>query len=59
LQRRDARAYIYWTIWNPHGANNRGTLLGRANLDGTHVNRRFITGLKGPFGLAVDTGGPG
>ena len=42
-------AHIYWTDY----AN--GTI-GRANLDGSRVNRKFITGADAPVSVAVDTG---
>jgi virginiamycin B lyase len=46
--------HVYWT--------NRDTnTIGRANLDGTHVDQRFITTVDspyGPYGVAVDAGGP-
>jgi hypothetical protein len=41
--------HIYWTN------RDRGTI-GRAELNGTHVNRRFITGLSDPTGLALGGG---
>jgi hypothetical protein len=37
--------YIYWT--------QGGSMIGRANLDGTGVNQFFITGLTAPQGIAV------
>jgi virginiamycin B lyase len=42
-----ASAYIYW-------ANQRGEI-GRANPDGTGVNRAFIKGVGSPQGLAIDS----
>ena len=41
-----ASAFVYW-------ANQRGEI-GRANPDGTGVNRDFIKGVGSPQGLAVD-----
>jgi len=45
-----ASAYIYWAD-NPE---NDGTTIGRAENDGSGVNRNFITGLDGPCGVVVD-----
>lgn len=45
-----AHAYIYWANWD----GNAGTTIGRAAVDGTQVNQRFINGAHGPCGLAVD-----
>jgi hypothetical protein len=42
------RGYLYWT--------NYTGWIGRAKLDGTDVNQKFITGASGPLGLAVDPG---
>jgi hypothetical protein len=42
-------AHIYWTDYAT------GTI-GRANLDGSRVNRKFITGADAPVGVAVDAG---
>jgi hypothetical protein len=44
-----ASPYVYW-------ANNGAGTIGRANLDGTGVNLRFIRGVTYPFGVAVDAG---
>ena len=44
-----ADAYVYWTNWGTD-------TIGRANLDGTDVNRSFITGADDPLGVAVDAG---
>jgi alpha-tubulin suppressor-like RCC1 family protein len=45
-----ARAYIYWT-----SSDTRDGPIGRANLDGTGVDHRFITGTHHTtFGIAVD-----
>ena len=43
-----ADAYVYWT----DGAKDT---IGRANLDGTGVDRSFIRGLVHPAAMAVDT----
>ena len=45
-------SYVYW-VDTTNGTRNAGTI-GRADIDGTHVNRRFITGLSFPLGVAVD-----
>ena len=42
-----AHAYVYWTD------GDAGTI-GRANLDGSGVDRDFITGAGSPRGIAVD-----
>src|SRR5215213_3535160 len=42
-----AEAHVYWT-------NNADTTIGRANLDGTGVNQRFLSGASTPCGVAVD-----
>ena len=42
-----ADAFVYW-------ANNLGTTIGRANLDGSNANQSFITGASSPVGVAVD-----
>jgi hypothetical protein len=39
--------HIYW-------ANQGSGTIGEANLDGTNVNQRFITGGDFPYGLAID-----
>ncbi len=44
-----ADAYVYW-------ANYGTDTIGRADLDGTNVNRSFITGAEDPLGVAVDAG---
>ena len=42
-----ANAYVYWA--------NYGTgTIARANLDGSHVDKRLITGVNRPRGVAVD-----
>src|SRR3954454_18366602 len=40
-----AGAYIYW---------GSGSTISRANLDGTGVNRNFVTGADNACGVAVD-----
>jgi virginiamycin B lyase len=45
-----AHAYIYAT----NRAGGSGTTVGRANLDGTGVAPSFISGARGPVGVAVD-----
>ena len=51
----NAGAFVYWINWNHTTAQGS---IGRANLDGTHVNQNFITfpiGLEyEPQGVAVD-----
>ena len=42
-----AEAFVYW-------ANTAGDSIGRSNLDGTGVDRNFITGAHGPCAVAVD-----
>jgi virginiamycin B lyase len=42
-----AKAFVYWTSVS-------GGVIGRANLDGSAVNQSFITGLGGPYAVAVD-----
>jgi virginiamycin B lyase len=42
-----AAGSIYW-------ANDKGTTIGTANLDGTGVDQSFITGASNPCGVAVD-----
>ena len=46
-----AAASVYW-------ADNKGTTIGSANLDGTGVNQSFITGGANPCGVAVDARAP-
>src|ERR1022692_3048582 len=41
-------AYVYW-------ANSNNSTIGRANLNGTGVNQRFITGANVPDGVAVSS----
>jgi hypothetical protein len=48
--------HIYWS--NPCNPNSNtsssySNTIGRANLDGTGVNRSFITGANNPFGLVI------
>jgi sugar lactone lactonase YvrE len=45
-----AKAYVYWTEIFGEGGK-----IGRANFDGTDVDKRFITGVH-PTGVAVDSG---
>ncbi len=40
-------AHVYWT-------NIDANTIGRANLDGTGANQRFITTASSPYGVAVD-----
>jgi DNA-binding beta-propeller fold protein YncE len=40
-------SHIYW-------ANNGAGTIGRADLNGQNANQSFITGVHGPFGVAVD-----
>jgi Zn ribbon nucleic-acid-binding protein len=42
-----AEAFVYWT-------ESFGDTIGRANVDGTGVDKRFITGARNPSGVAVD-----
>jgi hypothetical protein len=42
-----ADAFVYW-------ASSGSGAIGRANLDGTGANARFIAGGSDPFGIAVD-----
>jgi virginiamycin B lyase len=44
-----AAASVYW-------ANNGGTTIGRAALDGTSASQRFVSGAVNPCGVAVDEG---
>jgi hypothetical protein len=48
-----AGKYIYWTNWAESG---KPVPIGRANLDGTGVNKRFITGVTPGCGIAVAGG---
>src|SRR5258705_103904 len=43
-----ADAFVYWTNYNVNGT------IGRAETDGTGANQSFITGVNGPYGVAVD-----
>ena len=45
-----SRGHIYWAN---QGANQSGTTIGRANLDGSAVNESFISGADSPAGVAV------
>ena len=40
--------------WANQGANQTGTTIGRANLDGTGANQSFIGGAHSPAGIAVN-----
>ena len=40
--------YVYWT----NDANDMGTTIGRARLNGTGVDYNFITGANDPPGVA-------
>jgi virginiamycin B lyase len=42
--------YIYWTNY---GVSGTGGAIGRADLNGTHAKRSFITGAAGPVGVTV------
>jgi len=46
-----AEAYVYWAA--NAGTRARDGMIGRANLDGTGVDRSFITGVPGASGVAV------
>jgi hypothetical protein len=46
-------SHIYWTNTGPTGPE---WTIGRANLDGTRVNQRFIRTANRPCGIAVDQG---
>ena len=48
-------AQVYWaneTAFSRTGAQI--STIGRANLDGTHIDRNFIRGANNPCGVAVD-----
>jgi virginiamycin B lyase len=49
-----AGGHIYWTNY-PFGVGSRHdrAAIGRANLDGTGVNQRFIRTVRGPCGVAA------
>jgi hypothetical protein len=49
-----AQAYVYWTV--PNVGSSTGTMIGRADLDGSSANDGFISSATGPFGIAVDSG---
>ncbi len=42
--------YLYW---GNAGAFTTGTTIGRADLDGSHVDQHFLSGLLGPCSVAV------
>ena len=49
--------HLYWgNGCAPCHSSRPSSTIGRANLDGTGVNVRFITGVTYPFALAVDSG---
>jgi virginiamycin B lyase len=57
--RATVRGYLYWTNQYVHGTRKAPAVtgtIGRARLNGTDVNQKFITGASGPIGLAVDPG---
>jgi hypothetical protein len=47
-----AHPYIYW-VSSGNGLRYDGTV-GRANVDGTHIKKKFVTGLSSPYGVAID-----
>ena len=47
-----AQAAIYWSNY---GCNGSGTMIARANLDGSKANQSFFSGASGPVGVAVDS----
>jgi hypothetical protein len=53
--------HLYWTDTDPYFFP-AGGLIGQANLDGTMLNRRFVSAIPsdpaGPVGVAVDALGP-
>src|SRR5580658_1319670 len=48
-----AATYIFWANY---GSGGSGTTISRADLNGTQVRARFITGADGPLGVAVHDG---
>lgn len=42
---------IFWTNWDLSGGTGR--TMGLAELNGSDVNQKFITGASGPFGIAL------
>lgn len=48
-----AGAAVYWSNFDGQFVEGGGSI-GRANLDGSDVTDRFITGASNPLGLAVD-----
>jgi virginiamycin B lyase len=49
------QGFIYWTQ-SPHGeADERGSV-GRAALDGSHTDARFVAGASAPAGIVVSRG---
>src|ERR1700734_3910970 len=55
LSAATAHAYIYW---GSNGANHAhdGTTLNRADLDGTGINRSFVTDASGPIAMDIESG---
>ena len=49
-----ASAYIYWGTFTGLGINNTTGPIGRANLNGTGLIRRFISGAENASGVAVN-----
>ena len=49
-----ASAYIYWGTFTGLGINNTTGPISRANLNGTGLIRRFISGAENASGVAVD-----
>ena len=45
-------SYIYWSNFGgPHGT--RGTTIGRASLNGSGANQKFIRGARSPVGITT------
>jgi hypothetical protein len=49
-------SHIYWTVYS--GETAPRSVIMRASLNGTRVNRHFVTGLREPGDVAVDGRGP-
>ena len=45
-------------FWADAGSSYSGKTIGRADLNGKHVNQKFIKGTNGGFGIAVTGGNP-